>query len=74
MIPTPTLKAFREEIIKLSSKPITLTKGKAGLAAAGLLGGGMLLEQAKDDMLQGRRQRRDHARAMGMKHLVGLRT
>jgi len=64
------MSAFNDEVVKLAQ----MSKLKAGLGAAGLVGTGMLAEQAKDDMLAGRRQRRGQARAMGMKHLIGLRT
>lgn len=66
MISTPVLQAFKDEIVKLSSKPINLTKGQAALAATGLLGAGMFAEQAKDDFFSGRRARKEQAKMMGV--------
>jgi len=70
MISKETVAAFTDEVTKIAK----LGKVKAGLAATGLVGAGMAAEQAKDDMLQGRRQRIGQARAMGMKNFIGLRT
>lgn len=75
------LSAFDSELHKLAAPaPAQAAKmsGKMktllGLTAAGGIGAGAMGEQAKDDLLQGRRQRHGQARAMGMNRLVGLRT
>ena len=65
--------AFSDELVKLSKAPATaatLTKGQL----AGLLGlagvGGVVAEQAKDDVFAGRRMRKQQAQAQGVSPLT----
>ena len=72
MIDSVTLAAFSDELHKLASagaaanKLGPLTKAKAlGLLGVGA-GAGIVGEQAKDDLLSGRRSRQQQARAMNV--------
>lgn len=69
MIPVNQLAAFSREISKIASAAKMSNKMKAalGLTAATGIGVGAVGEQAKDDLLAGRFQRRQEARMQGRK-------
>ena len=77
MISSPgVFDAFSDELVKLSTAPGTaLALGKLGKRhIAGLLGlgalGGVVAEQAKDDVFAGRRMRKQQAQARGVSPLT----
>lgn len=65
MISKHILRAFHSELQKQASMG-NLTKTKAALLLAGGAGLGAVGEQAKDDLMAGRRTRKQQAQAMGV--------
>lgn len=63
MIPREVLQAFNAELEKSAMR---LTKTKAGLLLGTGAGLGIIGEQAKDDLMAGRRARKQQAQAMGV--------
>jgi len=77
MISQDMLQAFNEALLKEAVAPPAAAakmsgkmKGLLGLGAAAGVGAGVLGEQAKDDIVQGRLSRKQMARGQGVHHLL----
>ena len=78
MIPQDVLRAFSQELYKQAAAPPAATAAKMsgkmkaalGLAAAGGVGAGVVGEQLKDDVIQGRLARKQMARSQGIHPLL----
>jgi hypothetical protein len=78
MISQDMLQAFNEALLKEAAAPPAAAAAKMsgkmkallGLTAAGGVGAGIVGEQAKDDLVQGRTSRKQMSQSQGLSHYL----